>query len=119
MDTKDTQLSQLLQRWPACEPSPAFAQNVLRRVRLETARPARDAAPGLAGWLPAWLVSPRRLAWVTAGALSLAFVVGLASVQTFSPPAPTALRPAPLGSSILDRGTVSGDYVALIGDARP
>ena len=119
MDTKDTQLSQLLQRWPPREPSPAFAQNVLRRVRLETARPARDAAPGLAGWLPGWLLSPRRLAWVSAGTLSLAFLVGLASVQLFSPPVPTALRPAPLGFSILDRGTMSGDYVALIGGARP
>ena len=97
---QEKQLSRLLKQWPDLEPRPAFAPDVLRRIRLEAARPS---APGLWAWLPAWLRLPGRLAWAAGVPLALALAIGVASAWVL--PAPDTRPALPFGGfSVLERG---------------
>ncbi len=103
-------LSSLLRQWPDLEPGPTFEQDVLRRLRLEATRPA---AAGLWVWLPTWLGSPWRLAWSVVLPLTLALLVGIVSNHVM-PVAGTHATTAYGSFSVLEPGTVAGDYLAMM-----
>ena len=115
MNDQDEKLSRLLRQWRDIEPRPTFEPDVLRRIRLEVARPR---STDLQAWLPAWLGAPRRLAVAAAVPLALALAIGVASVWVLPPV--DSRPPMPLGSlSVLERGTVAGNYVAMTEDRQP
>lgn len=102
-------LNSLLRQWPGIEPRPTFEQDVLRRIRLEAARPAAES---LWSWLPGWLGSPGRLAWGAALPLLLALLLGIVSNHIL-PVAEAHVPTAYGGLSVLESDTVTGGYIAL------
>ena len=93
----DQELSALLRTWRAPEPSPTFEQDVLRRVRLAPAAPARM------GWLAWFAPAPF---W---SAIAAAVVAGLIA-GVVSKPVPHAL---------LADDSVSRSYVRIVTGGSP
>lgn len=111
MQEQNDKLGALLKRWPEIEPRPAFDQDVLRRIRLERAAVVESA--GLDSAFLDRLVSRLTSAWGIA--VAAAIVVGFLLANTT--PAPDAGRD-PLAAGLPDAlrpGTLSGNYVALMG----
>ncbi|OGV74121.1 MAG: hypothetical protein A3K19_23740 [Lentisphaerae bacterium RIFOXYB12_FULL_65_16] len=119
MDPNEKKLSELLRQWPGREPSPTFEQDVLRRIRLDRAQPdAGLDAPGIWGWLPAWLAAPRRAAFAAGCTLVLAFAVGVVGAMVVPAGSDARAIPGTTPFSLLAPGTVAGDYLAMTGGQR-
>jgi len=115
VNSNDKQLSELLTRWPDIHPRPAFAQDVLRRIRIE----ATNSRAPVQDWWVAWFESPRRLAWATGCACALTLATGvLTSLTPPTPTAPPSARPTQ-NFAFLDRGSLAGNYLALTGGQQP
>lgn len=119
MNQQDPQLSGLLRKWQDIEPRPAFAQDVLRRMRLATPAPGTAGEEtGLRFLLRRWLPPALRPVALTAAA---AFVGGVLFGLTATRPIADSAgeRDAPVRFQILQPGTVSGNYLAFTQGGRP
>lgn len=110
MNATPDKLSELLKQWPDLQPRPAFAADVLRRIRLDRHEHAgRTETAGVWGWL--WgRTGVARLAAGTALAIAMLGGAGLALISRPAPAAPSLDAHA---FTLLRPGSVSGNYLAM------
>ncbi len=110
MQEQNDRLGALLKQWPEIEPRPTFDQDVLRRVRLARAVTTESATAGWWGRFVLRLTSTWGIAATVAAALFAGFLLanvtsGLDSSASGAADFPDALQ----------TGTLSGNYVAMMG----